>query len=579
MNSSPTDIAAPPQLPVRSARRLPVYNPHIQTDAEVIASFVARRKLFARVMDDLRSEPAQGRAQPHLIIGTRGMGKTTLLMRLAAELRRPEFAGRFVPLVFAEEQYSVDRLSKFWLNCLDSLADAWQKRGETGRLAEIDTSVARCETQARGVARDQDAPLATRVLDELLRLAGAERPVLLVDNIQLMFERLPVVQQHALREVLMRAGGPVLIAASPHPVLETQDYGAPFYDLFKTHWLSPLSVEEMRELLVELAKMQGRGDIATRIAAQPGRLQTLHLLTGGNPRAAVLLFHLYAEGLSSNVYADLEGVLDLVTPLYKARFEELAPQMQVVAAALAEEWDPCTARQLADLTSLPITQISPQLHRLEKLGFIESVALARGDQGWQIAERLFNLWFLMRLASRRQARSLELLTFFLESWFSSEEEVANQGGTDLAAWDQNAAVDLSPVEADLQQALCMAQKANWGEAQTLLGSALDLPAQNFTRPSLDDWMRASAVLIHLGFGTRMLEFLEQRGENLRRRPWFEAVRASEANQPELLKNVAPEVRLPAEQLLTQIQQRLARLPEATRKRPVISKPGGRRKRK
>jgi hypothetical protein len=47
----------------------------------------------------------------------------------------------------------------------------------------------------------------------------------------------------------------------------------------------------------------------------------------------------------------------------------------------------------------------------------------------------------------------------------------------------------------------------------------------------------------------------------------------------LLKNVAPEVRLPAEQLLTQIQQRLARLPEATRKRPVISKPGGRRKRK
>ena len=578
MNSSPTDTALP-QAAVRSVRRLPVYNPHIQTDAEVIASFVARRKLFARVIDDLRSEPAQGRAQPHLIIGTRGMGKTTLLMRLAAELRRPEFAGRFVPLVFAEEQYSVDRLSKFWLNCLDSLADAWQKRGETGRLAEIDTSVARCETQARGVSRDQDAPLATRVLDELLRLAGAERPVLLVDNIQLMFERLPVVQQHALREVLMRAGGPVLIAASPHPVLETQDYGAPFYDLFKTHWLSPLSVEEMCELLVELAKLQGRGDIASRIAAQPGRLKTLHLLTGGNPRAAVLLFHLYAEGLSSNVYADLEGVLDLVTPLYKARFEELAPQMQVVAAALAEEWDPCTARQLADLTSLPITQISPQVHRLEKLGFIESVELARGEQGWQIAERLFNLWFLMRLASRKRARSLERLTYFLESLFTIEEDVAKQRGANLTGWDKNVPLDQSSAESDLDLALGMAQKANWGEAETHLMSALDSSMQSLPRASLDDWMRASAVLIHLGFGTRLLEFLEQRGENLRRRPWFEAVRAAEANQPELLKNVAPEVRLPAEQLLAQIQQRLSRLPEATRKRPVVAQPGGRRKRK
>ena len=409
------------ESPAPSLRRLPVYNPRIQTDAEVIASFVARRPLFHDLMRELRSEPASGRAQPHLIIGARGMGKTTLLMRLAAELRRPEFAGRFVPLVFAEEQYSVDRLSKFWLNCLDSLADVWQKRGESQRLAEIDSTVARCAAQGRGLSRDQDSPLATTVFEELVRLTGNERPVLLVDNVQLMFERLTSQQQHALRQVLMRAGGPVLIAAAPHPVLETQDYGAPFYDLFKTHWLAPLSADEMRELLVELARLQGKTELAGRVAAQPGRLKTLHLLTGGNPRAAVLLFHLYAEGLSSHVYSDLEGVLDLVTPLYKARFEELAPQMQMVAAALAEAWDPCTARQLADLTSLPITQISPQLQRLAKLGFIESVELAGGDQGWQIAERLFNLWYLMRLASRRQRRGVEFLTRFLEAFFEPGE--------------------------------------------------------------------------------------------------------------------------------------------------------------
>ncbi len=409
------------ESPAPSLRRLPVYNPRIQTDAEVIASFVARRPLFDDLMRELRSEPASGRAQPHLIIGARGMGKTTLLMRLAAELRRPEFAGRFVPLVFAEEQYSVDRLSKFWLNCLDSLADVWQQRGESQRLAEIDSSVARCAAQGRGLSRDHDAPLATTVFEELVRLTGNERPVLLVDNVQLMFERLTSQQQHALRQVLMRAGGPVLIAAAPHPVLETHDYGAPFYDLFKTHWLAPLSADEMRELLVELARLQGKTELAGRVAAQPGRLKTLHLLTGGNPRAAVLLFHLYAEGLSSHVYSDLEGVLDLVTPLYKARFEELAPQMQMVAAALAEAWDPCTARQLADLTSLPITQISPQLQRLAKLGFIEQVELAGGDQGWQIAERLFNLWYLMRLASRRQRRGVEFLTRFLEAFFEPGE--------------------------------------------------------------------------------------------------------------------------------------------------------------
>jgi hypothetical protein len=131
----------------------------------------------------------------------------------------------------------------------------------------------------------------------------------------------------------------------------------------------------------------------------------------------------------------------------------------------------------------------------------------------------------------------------------------------------------------LQWVLFAAHEANWGEACTCLTAALDLLEESFPPDFRDDWMRASAVLIHLGFGARLLEFLEQRGENLRRRPWFEAVRAAEANQPELLKNVAPEVRLPAEQLLAQIQQRLSRLPEATRKRPVVAQPGGRRKRK
>ena len=67
-----------------------------------------------------------------------------------------------------------------------------------------------------------------------------------MDNLQLVFERIASVQQHALREVLMRPGSPILVGASPSPPPESQDYGAAFYDHFKTHYLRALSADEMR---------------------------------------------------------------------------------------------------------------------------------------------------------------------------------------------------------------------------------------------------------------------------------------------------------------------------------------------
>jgi predicted AAA+ superfamily ATPase len=74
---------------------------------------VARKAVFERVLADIAAEKPESRAQHHLVVGQRGMGKSTLLARLAAELRTDaELSKRFVPLVFAEEQYAVDRLSK-----------------------------------------------------------------------------------------------------------------------------------------------------------------------------------------------------------------------------------------------------------------------------------------------------------------------------------------------------------------------------------------------------------------------------------------------------------------------------------
>ena len=220
----------------------------------------------------------------------------------------------------------------------------------------------------------------------------------------------------------MRPGSPILVGASPSPPPESQDYGAAFYDHFKTHYLRALSSDEMRKLMLKLAETTDRTDVRDKVLAHPERLKALRDLTGGNPRTVVALFFLFAEDFSASVLADLENLLDRVTPLYKARIEELSEQQQVIVSAIADHWAPITARALSETIGLPMSGISAQLDRLEKIGFVQRVEIfGQTSGGYQIAERFLNVWFLMRSASRRQRRAVEFLVRFIESFYEAKD--------------------------------------------------------------------------------------------------------------------------------------------------------------
>jgi tetratricopeptide (TPR) repeat protein len=178
----------------------------------------------------------------------------------------------------------------------------------------------------------------------------------------------------------------------------------------------------MRQLLLRLADRTGKPVIRQHVLAHPGRLQALHQLTGGNTRTTVLLFHLYAEDCSPSVADDLEKLLDDVTALYKARLEELSDQQQVIVCRLAEHWDPSDSRTLSENTRLEPGQISSQLDRLVKAGVVEEVPLFGTKRtGYQLAERFFNIWFLMRHASRRLKQPVRFLTKFVETLYEPAE--------------------------------------------------------------------------------------------------------------------------------------------------------------
>lgn len=118
----------------------------------------------------------------------------------------------------------------------------------------------------------------------------------------------------------------------------------------------------------------------------------------------------------------------------------------------------------------------------------------------------------------------------------------------------------------LQEALFACYEDNWGVAQSELDKALEHRTHGFDWRTRDDWMRASAVLLHLDYGSRFLAFLDDRGDTIARLwPWVEALRANVAGSERYLQGVAAEVRPVAGELFEETERRLRILPESTRR--------------
>jgi hypothetical protein len=391
--------------------KLTAYNPGVLARDETVKGFVARQGMLARAIEELR----KGKPQHRIFVGQRGMGKSSLLRRLYfAVLEDPAIAKHWVPVAFREEQYNVASLGDFWLNCLEALDEASRPDGS---LPTGTTVLEQALDRLASTPRAQLEREAWRVLEAEMR-THQRGLCLLVDNVDLIFDRLSQDECWKLRETLsekslLLIGGSV----APHPATFT--YDAPFYDFFRTETLVGLDDAEVRALLRSLSALRNTPDVVRVMTEDPGRITTLRILSGGNPRAVVLVHQLLATRPEHTIIDDITALLDMCTPLYKARLEALSAQAQIVFDAVCRAWDPVTAARVASDTRLDVNAVSSQLSRLVAEGVLEQVRYPGSRKAFQVAERLFNVWCLMRMGGRAR-RKLLWLVEFLRAFYGPE---------------------------------------------------------------------------------------------------------------------------------------------------------------
>ena len=388
-----------------------LYNPAQLTPDELKASFVARKKTLAEMLRLIREQQRGRPCQHMLLIGPRGMGKTTLGLRfLHAVGESPDLAANWQSVPFYEESYDVGNLADFWLAALRHLTRA--------------TEDSQWEDRANALAQDERdterlAAYALAALMDFCRASG-KRLILFVENLDAIFEQLRDEREvHALRASLIECPN-ILLVGSANAVFEAiRGHGEPFYEFFRLFMLEGLGREETLRILETLADCDGKPQVAETLRHESGRLETLRRLTGGNPRLLVLACRLLIESPLGSAFEDLERLIDEQTPYFKARIEELPVQARKLFHCLAEGWKPLLAREVADAAKLNSSHASAQLKQLVEKGYAKEVRLRGAKRTrYEVSDRFYNIYYLLRF-SRAGRDRLERFVAFLHDLFGS----------------------------------------------------------------------------------------------------------------------------------------------------------------
>jgi nucleoside-triphosphatase THEP1/DNA-binding transcriptional regulator GbsR (MarR family) len=386
-----------------------IYNPLNQTEKELMKNFVVREREFNTIFNDIKSSD-MSRPEPHYIIqGQRGQGKTTLLLKLYYEIKRNKKLNQFiVPVIFNEEQYHISSLFGLWSHAAE-------------KLEEEDEAFTGLYNTVESLFDSEDAEIeAFKALEGAL-IKKKRKLILLIDNIGHLFDKFTRKEQQRLREVLITSPEIRIIGASARMMEYTYDYSNPFYELFRMINLEGLTKEETVTLLLKLGEHYKQDSIKKIVKEEPGRIEALRRLTGGVPRTIVLLFEIFVDHEAGNAFQDLEFVLDQVTPLYKHRMDDLSAQQQKIVDAIALNWDAIPTKEIATKTRMESKAVSSHLKLLEKSRIIRKIKTDTKNHLYQVTERFFNIWYLMRCGRRSGINRVQWLVHFLESWCSEAE--------------------------------------------------------------------------------------------------------------------------------------------------------------
>lgn len=297
--------------------------------------------VYALLMNSLLKEDMTKTAQPHLIVGEAGCGKTFLIKRLYGTIEK-DMNKTLHPIVMeGKSLYSTDDI---WNQCASLLDIECGKECFNNLL----------EWQERNL----------------------KRIVLLIDNIQYYFNRTDNTEQYGLRGKLNRAGAPMLIASSEKVLTAFTEYNAAFFDGFKITYFKPISISTAANIIDK------QYDIA--------RLEKIMSHLPKTIRSMFIAIEILEK--SNDTGKDLAFLSDYFYSHYQEKFDTSTIQVQRLLSALAQADAGLNLAEIRERTKQENSRISPYLKLMTDQKTIKKEAKTARGGIYSIMDPLFKLW-------------------------------------------------------------------------------------------------------------------------------------------------------------------------------------------
>ena len=374
-------------------RQFVKYNPAFLESTQLVENFVVRQTDLSVIVRTVQ-ENTSASNQHLLVVGPRGSGKTTLVRRVAAEIERDDaLCNAWYPLVFAEESYNALSAADFWLESLFHLAE------QTGEQQWMESY--------HELRREPDEKrLAQRALGQLLDFADriGKRILLIVENLDMLLSEFSSEDEAwSLRRTLMNEPRLMLLATATARFEQIDHPAKAMFEMFRIHDLKPLNDEECNAIwaLVTGEPLPGM------------QIRPVRILTGGNVRLIALIARFGAKRSFRELLEDLIDLIDEHTDYFKSHLDNMAPTERKVYLALAELWNPSTAKEIAEVARLDVNTTSALLKRLASRGKVIVEEAGKRKRWYSISEGIYNIYYLMRRRGGPSARVKAAVRFMV----------------------------------------------------------------------------------------------------------------------------------------------------------------------
>jgi hypothetical protein len=274
----------------------------------------------------------------------------------------------------------------------------------------------------------------------MLASLSARPLVLVLENLDRLFDDFGTNQQRQLRALVETSRAVMLVASTPALFAAISKQTQPWFGSFAIERLVPWSVAEGTAFLERIARDRGDGELAALIASPIGRARLIAVdkLVGGLPRLWTILAGCITVELLEELVPLVLATLEELVPYYQARLNDLPPSERklVVALCRAETLGGDGGRTVAELAlaaGVPTGSAPKLLGRLEDSGWVRATKPPGTDRRatwYELREPLLRY----HLAYRGQAGApLSLIVSFVRAWFSPTERrqrlAEAEGGT------------------------------------------------------------------------------------------------------------------------------------------------------